>query len=323
MTTTTLNEVAATIRRAQRLLAITHISPDGDAIGSLLGLGWILRDLGKEVTLVCGDPVPPELAFLPGVDTVRRDVPGGPWDAIVGLDASDALRLGPVFKPDQYGLAPIVIIDHHITNLHYGTLNLVDPSAAATAQVLVNLADAMQAPIPTPAAIALLTGLVTDTRGFRTSNVTLEVMETAVRLMRDGAPLTEITERALNYTPLGVIRLWGRALDEVHLHDRVIWTQVRRAMRDQAGTAQNGEGGLVSFLLSAPEANISAVFTEKDDNRVEVSLRAKPGYDVSQVALGLGGGGHPQAAGCTIDGPIEAAVSRVVPLLQQAERAEH
>ena len=320
-----LAEIASVLRRAQRVLAFCHISPDGDAIGSLLGLGWILRELPpppaaevRQVALVCADPLLPQLSFLPGAERLLTAPPDGPWDAIVAVDASDVKRLGSVFRPDDYGAAPVIVLDHHITNLYFGALNYVDTRAAATAQVVVDLADALAAPITREAAVCLLTGLVTDTLSFRTTNTTPEVMRTAARLMEAGANVSEITALALNRRPLAAIRLWALALAALQLDGNVLWTQVTSAMREAAGSPQDGESGLAEYLLNAPEARATAIFSEKTNGAVEISFRSRPGCDVAQIALSLGGGGHPQAAGCTLPGPLADAQARVLPLLHRA-----
>jgi phosphoesterase RecJ-like protein len=313
-----------------------HISPDGDAIGSLLGLGRLLRSLPvqepapragsdadtaayaaamREVILVCADEPPALLAFLPGFSEIMPVPPAGRWDAVITLDASDTERLGRAFPPGGFGAAPLINLDHHVTNLRFGTLNYVDTTAVATAQVVVSLADALGVPLTQEAAVCLLTGLVTDTLGFRTSNVTSQVLATAIRLMESGAHLAEIVEQTLDRKPLGMMRLWGLALGTLQVAHRVAWVRVTQQMRVHAGAPESGESGLSSFLITAPEADIAAVFAERSDGQVEVSFRARPQYDVSEVALCLGGGGHPQASGCIVPGPSLAAEARVLPLL--------
>jgi phosphoesterase RecJ-like protein len=314
-----LDGIAATLKRARRVLAICHIAPDGDAIGSLLGLGWILRALpsrhSRSVTLACADGVPPQFSFLPGAEEIVTDPPSQEWDAVIAVDSSDERRLGNCFRRDEYTDAAVIVLDHHVTNLNFGTLNLVDVNAAATAQVVAMVADALRVPIRSEAAVCLLTGLVTDTLSFRTSNVTPEVLRLAARLMDAGAVLSEITERALNQKPLNVMRLWGLALADLRQERKVVWALITREMRARAAAADTGDGGLASFLISAPEAEVAAVFSEKPDGQVEIGLRARNGHDVADLALALGGGGHPQAAGCTIPGPLADAEARVLPLL--------
>ncbi|MCX6029815.1 MAG: bifunctional oligoribonuclease/PAP phosphatase NrnA [Chloroflexi bacterium] len=344
--TTTLAQVADILCDARRVLAISHVAPDGDAVGSLLGLGWVLRGMRPDtaarapmpasggvgaasagwgetcqVCLALADPVPTQFRFLPGAADIVAEPPAGPWDAVVALDASDPLRLGKSFRPETYGKTPVIVLDHHVTNLYFGALNYVDIAAAATSQIVVGLADALGAPIGCEAAICLLTGLVMDTLSFRTSNVNTKVMSTAVRLMEAGANLAEITERAMNHKPLNTMRLWGLALADLRLlRGQVIWTHITQTMRRQVAAPDNGDSGLVGYLINAPEAKISAVFSETSDGRVEIGFRARPGYDVSGVALSLGGGGHPQAAGCTVPGPLITAEARVLPMLLAASR---
>ena len=219
------------------------------------------------MTLACADPVPAQFQWLPGANEIISAPPAGPWDVVVGLDASDGARLGSPFRPADFGAAPIVVIDHHVTNLRFGTLNYVDPSAVATSQIVVDLADALGAPIGQEAATCLLTGLVMDTLGFRTSNVTPQVMAVAMRLMEAGANLAEITERALNHKPLSSLRLWGQALANVQINGRVVWASITRQMREQVGAPLNGDGGLVNQLINAPEAVIAAVFSETAEGR--------------------------------------------------------
>ena len=321
-----LTEIAELLRRGGRVLAISHVAPDGDAIGSLLGFGWVLRSANPDgfarsagkLMLACADPAPAQFQWLPGASEIISAPPAGPWDVIVGLDASDGARLGSPFRPTDHGTAPIVIIDHHVTNLRFGTLNYVDPVAVATSQIVVDLADALGAPIGREAATCLLTGLVTDTLGFRTSNVTPQVMAVAMRLMEAGANLAEITERTLNHRPLNTLRLWGQALVNLQINGRVVWTTITRQMRDQVDAPPNGDGGLVNQLINAPEAVIAAIFSETAEGEIEIGFRAKSGYDVSQIALSLGGGGHPQASGCAIAGPLADAEARVLPMMLQA-----
>jgi phosphoesterase RecJ-like protein len=313
------------IHSASNLLLICHVSPDGDAIGSLLGLGLALKALGKETTLACESPPPAKFNFLPGFENIVDTVEGIPFDLVIGLDSSDPARLGSVYQPLRLAGAPLLNIDHHVTNLYYGDVNIVDTQAASTAEIIVTLLEHLEVALEetqTPGvATSLLTGIVTDTLGFRTSNVTPRVMAAAMRLMEAGASLSRVTYYAFNQRPLVELRLLAIGLSRIEVDDGLAWSEIRLADQQACGH-MNGDVGLVGMLARTQEVQIAAVFTEKQDNKVEIGFRADPGFDVSQIALSLGGGGHPAASGCTISGSPQAAKERVLPMLRAALSAQ-
>ena len=297
------------------------MAPDGDAIGSLVGLGRALRHLGVRPIMACADPIPAKFAFIPGFENVVQEV-SVPFDLVISLDCSDKKRLGCFTEMPAFGDVPLLNIDHHLTNLRFGDVNLVDSYASSTAEIVFHLLEHMAIPLDAELATCLLTGIVTDTRGFRTSNVTVQVMEVATRLMNAGASLPTIAQRGLDHRSTSAILLWREALSSLQVKDRVAWASVSLTMRRTAGHAGNGDAGLASFLLSADDADVAAVFVEREDGCVEIGFRAAPGFDVARVAMQFGGGGHALAAGCTVPGPLEEAQARVLPVLQgAAERA--
>lgn len=318
-------KLLTTLRQSQRILCVSHVDPDGDAVGSLLGMGWLLRALGKEPTLALHDPVPENFRFLPGAQAIiGPEEVGDDYDLIVCLDASSPDRMGDVYRPESHAALPLAVIDHHVTNTYFGTVNWVEPACAATCQMLVYLADALAVPLRDELAICLLTGLVTDTLGFQTSNTDAEVLGVAMRLVDGGADLPRIVAQTLRRRPFAVLKLWGLVLPHMQLEDGVIWTTISLAEMAAAGTEMGQDGGLASQLITAQEADISATFTEKPSAegqpQVVCSFRAKPGFDVSQVAFELGGGGHPPAAGCTVPGTFDQVVPQVVARLKQARQ---
>jgi len=309
------------IADAERILIIGHVSPDGDAIGSLLGLGLALRPRKASVVLACADRVPEQHRHLPHWDSIVQR-PRGEFDLVVSLDCSDLQRLGSAYDVAALADVPLLNVDHHATNVFFGTVNWVEPTAAATAEVLVSLVHALEIPFTVEIATCLLYGIIMDTLGFRTPNTTPETIESAVELTRAGAPFVELTDRAFGHRPLSTIRLWGQALQRMQLQGRIVWSEITQDMRQATEYTEMGDAGLVNFLGTADEADIAVVFRELDGGQVDVSIRASPQYDVSGVALSLGGGGHPQAAGCTLPGPLGAVQSRVLSLLAQAWRAQ-
>lgn len=252
---TTLEQISQLIRSAHCPLLISHIAPDGDAIGSLTGLGRALHLMGLEPIMACSDPVPARFNHIPGADAIVQDV-GAAFDLVIALDCSDLKRLGHFPDMPAFGSVPLLNIDHHVTNLDFGDVNLVDPHAASTTEIVLRLLEYMGLPLDAGLATCLLTGIVTDTRGFRTNNVTVQVMDAALRLMKAGASLFHITHHILDRRPTTAIRLWGAALAQLRVVDGVIWTGISLAMRRATGYTGNGDAGLVSFLVSADRKSV-------------------------------------------------------------------
>ena len=316
-----LESIRELVHGARCILMITHVAPDGDAIGALLGLGWLLRAQGKEVTLACEDPVPEIYAWLAGSGEIVQQV-GGHYDLVVSLDCSDERRLGNVFHGGLSGI-PLLNIDHHVTNTRFGTVNWVDPQSVSTTQMILQLARTLDWEVTEPVAVCLLVGLVTDTRSFRTYNMDTAAMRAALHLMEAGASLNEITRRVLDQRLLASVRLWGQAIARLQLEGAVLWTEVTREMRRRWGLGENGDSGLANFLSGVRESNVVVVFTERDNGTIDVGMRSGPGWDVAQVALRLGGGGHPQAAGCTLEGDLEGVKRQVLAELRQSLRRQN
>jgi bifunctional oligoribonuclease and PAP phosphatase NrnA len=308
------------LRRAQRILAITHLSPDGDAIGSLMGFGHAMTGLGKVVTLACQDPAQARFDYLSGVRDIRQSADGN-YDLIVSIDASDIQRLGSLFVPAVHAKLPLVVFDHHITNTLFGAVNVVEPETASSAEVILKLVRRMGVHISGDIAAALLTGIITDTLAFRTSSVTPDTLAAAMDLMRAGASLTEITRKALVLRSYDSLKFLAAGIVASQLDGSIVYATITRKMRKELGLKDDrGDAGLVGTLVTANESKIAVVFVENPDGSIEIGFRAAPGYDVSQVALEFGGGGHPAASGCTLPGPMRDAVNRVMPRLRQVIR---
>lgn len=347
-----MNAALALITQARRILVVTHIEPDGDAIGSLLGLGWALMSLGKDATLACADGVPAPFRFLPGSENVVTQVPSphggagtdhltrgptypsqaggragaqtreitgsGVYDLIIGLDASDPSRYGDAYHPERYPGIPLLVIDHHVTNEGFGTVNLIDPQAAATAEMLVALISELGVALDARIATCLLAGLLADTLGFRTANTRPETLTVAMRLIEAGASLTELTHQLFESKSLASLRVLGRALAEMQFDSRILWTEISQATLRECGATPGDASGIVNVLSSVRDAEVAVVFRERPDGSVDVGMRSAPGINLAPIALRLGGGGHPQAAGCLLPGPLPAARERVLEELRRS-----
>ena len=288
------------LKTAERIGITSHIRPDGDAVGSLLGLGLALEQSGKQVVLAMADPVPQIFLHLEGSRRIVRSLPEN-LDTRITVDSSDLGRVGPVMK----GAQPDIQIDHHITNTNYALINLIDPEAVATAAILTELLPQLDLEINLPVASALLTGIITDTIGFRTSNMTPKALHLAASLMEKGANLPELYQAGLVQRSFAAARYWGMGLSSLQKKDRIIWAMLTQADRLTVGYNGNDDADLTNLLSSITECEVAVLFIEQKDNHVKVSWRAQPGLDVSRIAYQFGGGGHPAAAGAEIAGTMD------------------
>ncbi len=306
----------ADIDTARRMIAdarwvgvISHERPDGDAVGSLLGLSLALAQAGKQVAPVLVDGLPTRYRFLPGSAEILRQFPSG-VDLLVSVDCSDLDRLG--FSGGQKPRQPDINIDHHPTNTQFARVNLVDEQAAATAGLLVTLLPQLGLQVDSPVASNLLAGIVTDTIGFRVPGVSSGLLRQAADLMDLGAPLAEIYEQTLNRHSLTAARLWGLGLARLQRDGKMLWSTLTLEDRAQAGYAGNDDADLINLLMTIDGADITLVFVEQPEGKVKVSWRARAGLDVARVAASFGGGGHELAAGALLSGPTPEVIERVL-----------
>lgn len=289
------------LKAAQRVLVVSHVRPDGDAIGSLIGMGLALQNADKMVQMVLADGLPSSFRYLEGSDQVQKK-PDGDFDTFITLDCADFKRLGKPFE--SFG-QPDINIDHHITNERFGMLNLIEGEKVATAAILTHYLPAWGYPITRPIAAALLTGIITDTLGFRTSNVTPEALRQAAALMETGVDLSELYMRGLVRRSISAARYWGAGLSRLDSSDGIVWSTLSLADRRASGYGGNDDADLISMISAIEAHKVGMIFVEQRDNHVKISWRAlEQGVDVSAVAKHFGGGGHAAAAGADIPGSL-------------------
>jgi len=321
-----VQRIVAYIGQAQRVLLMGHVDPDGDAIGAVLALGETLRRLGKEVVLAVPNAPQRKYDFMPGVSALTTE-PAGVFDLFISLDASDPQRLRHLYAlVEANPNVPLLVIDHHVTNVRFGLVNWVEAAMAATSEMVIDLIDALGMLLDRGLAFPLLVGLVYDTRGFRTPTTTPRVLRAAARLIDAGVALSEVMERTMNSRPYAVVQVWGRLIAASHLDGRVAWSVLTPEMRADLVSPEDGDGGFVNYLATVEEADVGIVFHEKGDGGVEIGFRSKPGINIAEVAFRLGGGGHAQAAGCYLRGDLAEIRPRVLEMVQQAianQRAQY
>ena len=281
---------------AQHVAVVSHERPDGDAVGSALAAALSLCLSGKVAEAVLSDGLPGRYRFLPGAASVRRELPAG-VDLVVAVDCSSLDRLGP-----PAGDLPVINIDHHATNTLFGEINLIDPQASATAELLFDLAPHLRLPIDADVATNLLAGIVTDTIGFRTASTTPHVLQVAADLMTRGAALTEVYDRALNQHSLAALRYWSHGLGRLEADGGLVWCALTLDDRRLAEYRGNDDADLINMLATIDGARVSLILVEQSDGRTKVSWRCREGFNVARLAEQFGGGGHDLAAGAMISG---------------------
>lgn len=300
------NQVSGDIKQrlkdAKKVVIASHVRPDGDAVGSLLGLGMALQDAGKTVEMVLADGVPSSFKFLEGTSLVKKEPTGG-HDTFITVDCADFKRTGKVFE--NFG-QPDINIDHHKTNENFGKLNLIEADEVATAAILTNHLPEWGLKITKPIAAALLTGIITDTLGFRTSNVTPEALRQSATLMESGVDLPEIYMQSLVRKSFPAARYWGAGLSSLESKNGIVWGTLTLNDRKSAGYGGNDDADLINMISAIDGNKVGMVFVEQSNNHVKISWRAlQPGIDVSPIAKYFNGGGHAAAAGADIEGKLE------------------
>lgn len=320
-------EVNAAVEAAFRIIVLTHVSPDGDAIGTLLGLRHALTERGKYVIAAVDEGVPGYLRFLPGAERVLENLNGiEQADLVIVVDCGDEARVGKVGEQARLLNKMWINIDHHWSNPRFADLNLIDAEWVSASEAVFDWLTQDGGTLSANTAQCLMTGLITDTLCFRTDSTKPTTLGKAQRLMECGADLSQIVQRTVSRMATSSLYLWAQVLPTFQLEDGVIWASISHdAKKLAAANAKTSErikdGAMSSLLVQADEARIACVLTEKDEGKVELSLRAKPGLDTSTVAVAFGGGGHKLASGATTEGTLSEIEARVIPMLKALVKA--
>lgn len=303
-----LENVHQELQRANRILLVSHVRPDGDAVSSILGLGLALQDKGIEVQMVLADGVPAALRFLSGSEQVQKAALD-PYDLVIALDCADRERMGTVIDEE----VPVDInIDHHDTNTQFGRFNLVFADSVATCAALAEIFPALELSITQPIAEILLTGILTDSQGFRTLNTNAEALHISAELIELGANISELYDQALVHRTLEATRYWGAGLSRLQLENGIVWTSLSIEERKAVGYHGRDDADLINVLSAIDGNRVAVIFVEQDAKKVKVSWRGQAGEDVARIAAQFGGGGHTAAAGAMVVGSLEEVENKVI-----------
>lgn len=317
----TINEESWTsaiqaIRSATQPVLSCHVGPDGDALGSMIALGLALKSQGVSVSASYSEPfvIPKQYTFLPGLDLLvpPASLPAEP-DLMITFDAGSMDRLGDL-SANAGAAKTLIVVDHHRSNDSFGTINLIDPNAAASAVIVHELLKRMEIPLTTEIAACLYTALVTDTGRFQYQNTTPAVMQIAADLLSYNIEHDKIARIVYDTHPTAYLRLLSAALDRAEVMDvpSMIWTWVENADLHKAGIGLDDTEGLIDVVRTAEEAEVALVMKQMPEGHYKVSMRSKGATDVGAVCQAFGGGGHALAAGFTSDSEDPRAVANAI-----------
>jgi len=293
--------IKARLQDSKNIVIASHIRPDGDAIGSLLGFGLALQNAGKSVQMVLVDGVSSSFRHLEGSELIIKE-PTREHDTFITVDCADFKRVGKVFE--NFG-HPDINIDHHKTNEKFGKLNLIEAEEVATAAILTNYLPVWGYEINKAIASALLTGIITDTLGFRTSNTNPSALRLCATLMETGADMPDLYMRSLVKKSFVAARYWGAGLSSLEQKDGIVWGTLTLVDRKKTGYGGNDDADLINLISAIDGNKVGMIFVEQSDSNVKISWRGlEDGIDVSKVAKHFKGGGHVAAAGADIPGTL-------------------
>lgn len=316
-------QALAMITPANRIALIAHERPDGDCLGSIFGLAQILRLLGKTCVPVCADPAPKNLSFLPGNADLRHDLGTEDFDLIIALDAGELSRFGSISTrhQDYLNVVPILNLDHHLSSNGCGQVNIIDPTAASTTELLVLFQQQLGLPIDKSAATCLLTGMITDTRSFQFPSTTPRTMTAAAAMLQAGAVPDEIVRPLLYSRPFIETRFQGKVMGnaKTSCNGRLVWSASTRALLEETGATPDMDDNLAGQLRDIEGVQISVIFKNVEDpNVTRISIRTAPPYNAAELCQRLGqGGGHARAAGATLQMTLPEAEAYVIPELEK------
>jgi phosphoesterase RecJ-like protein len=310
-----MRPIVELLERGRGFALFSHRDPDGDAVGSALGLAWVLRAMGKRAEVFLPEGVPELYRFLPGAGGVRDAAGALPegLDAVLVLDATAPSRLGELESRIPRGV-PVGNVDHHPDNTRFGEASWVDPEASATALMIHEMVLASGWEVPPEAAECLYVGILTDTGRFTFSNTDARTLRAAGELAARGADPHAIARRVYECHSLASLRLLGRALSTLEIHEggAIACMHVTRAMLAETGARLEDSDGFSIYPRSVRGVRVGVFLREAGEDSIKVSFRSNEGVAIDGLAGRFGGGGHASASGARLPGPLEEAKEAVL-----------
>lgn len=318
MINSVITQMAEELRKASKVALFSHVSPDGDCIGSMLGIGLALEALGKEVAMFNPDPIPRNLSFLPGVDKIVQSMPDPLPETLLFVDCADLQRV-QLQREDLPADAVILNLDHHISNQNFGRINWVDSQAAASGELAYVLVRRLNVELTQEIAANLYTALLTDTGSFKYANTTAKTHQIAGELMETGISLGDIHHFVFDQTPMVKLELLRRGLNQLQFfaEGQLGMMTLRKQDFEESGAEESLSEGLIDHARTVEGVEVAVLLKEVKPDVVRVSLRSNRWFDVNRIADGFGGGGHQRAAGCTLHLSLEEAKQKVRQIIEE------
>lgn len=310
--TETIQAILGEIQRGTSFLLTSHESPDGDAIGSSLALASFLRNIGKDVCVHYRDPVPELYAFLPGADTVCPHIPDQDFDVAIVLDVGEFRRAGEEFCNFRR-FNTLINLDHHLTCENFGVYNLIDSGAAATGVLVHRIASAAGYAFDAETALCLYVSIITDTGSFRYSNANREAFTIAGAMIEAGVNAWDVAEQLYENQPRRRLELLAHALSTLEVFAAGLAASITVTLDMYTATGADSEltDGFVNYPRSIRGVEVAIFFRQVAEERFKIGFRSKGKVNVAAFSQVLGGGGHHNAAGCTIDGTLDEVKAKV------------
>lgn len=322
MKKSSFNQVIDRINSSKNICIISHVNPDGDSIGSLLGLGLALKKYkDKRIKLAINDEIPKNYKFLPGIEYLEKTQKDEAFDLLITLDCSDLKRLGlGKYVTDNADF--IINIDHHKSNDFFGDENIVFPGYSSTGEILFNLLKAMNIEIDTEIATCLYVSISTDTGSFKYDSTSPDTLEVAANLMRKNIDLNKITTNVYQSRSLEKTCLLIKSLNsmELYMDNRIGIISVTEEMIEDCNAAIQDIDGIIEFVRDIDTVEVACMLKELDQEVIKVGFRSKKDIDVAEIAMSFEGGGHSRASGCTIYDTIDNSKDKVLDEIKKAFR---
>lgn len=312
-----LQKIVEAIRARQRFVISSHSRPDGDSIGSQLAAAFALRALGKQVTVINADPAAPPLMQFPGVPDIKiADRADGEFDAAIIMECGDLARTGVAGLERFF----VINIDHHPGNTAYGQLNWFDASAAACGELVFDLVRALNAPLTREIATHIYLAILTDTGSFHYSSISPRTFDICRETLEAGVDPVLVARNVYDSNNMGRLKLFGAVLSAMQIDPmgRIAIVYLDHEMARQAGGAYEDTEGIINLPLTVKEMQAVVFFKQSEGDEYRVSMRSKGDIDIGSIAKEFGGGGHKNAAGCTVTGPIDALQKTFIDKIEEA-----